>query len=134
MTKAADAIVIGAGVHGASAAFHLASLGLHVLVLERHGVAAGATGRSDGLIRMHYDFAPDARLAWASFPYFRDSDELIGAECGFRRTGFLQFVRPALHDRLRANVSVLQKIGIPTFLVSADDIRGLAPALLTDDE
>ena len=62
-----DAIIIGAGVHGASLAFHLARRGVKVVLLEKKFVAAGATGRSSGLVRMHYDVKEDCELAWGSF-------------------------------------------------------------------
>ena len=54
MTDSADVIVVGAGVQGASLAFHLARRGASVLILERGVVAAGATGRSSGFVRVHY--------------------------------------------------------------------------------
>ena len=44
MNNTADVIVIGAGVHGASLAFHLAQRGVKVILLEKRFVAAGATG------------------------------------------------------------------------------------------
>jgi sarcosine oxidase subunit beta len=68
VSETADVIIIGAGVQGASLAFRLADRGLRPLVLERAALAGGATGRSSGLIRLHYDLEPEARLAWASFP------------------------------------------------------------------
>jgi sarcosine oxidase subunit beta len=71
MSQPADVIIIGGGVHGASLAFHLARRGVKVIVLEKKFVAAGATGRSSGLVRMHYDTEVDSRLAWESFKYFR---------------------------------------------------------------
>ena len=92
MSNTADVIIIGAGVHGASLAFHLAQRGAQVIVLEKRFVAAGATGRSSGLVRMHYDTEVDSRLAWESFKYFRNWKELVGGECGFTRTGFIQIV------------------------------------------
>ena len=46
MTQTYDAIVIGAGVMGASIAFHLAERGLKVAILERKVTASGATGHS----------------------------------------------------------------------------------------
>ncbi len=70
MSETADVVVVGAGVQGASLAFHLAERGADVVVVEREAVAAGATGRSSGFVRMHYDLESDARLAWLSFPYF----------------------------------------------------------------
>jgi sarcosine oxidase subunit beta len=133
MTDTADALIIGAGVHGASLAFHLAQRGLNPIVLERNFLAAGATGRSSGLVRMHYDLEPESRLAWASFQYFRNWAEMVGGECGFTRTGFVQLVGSAYADALRLNVVMHQRIGIPTLLVTADDVRRLAPYLYTQD-
>ncbi len=43
-----DAIVVGAGICGASAAFYLHERGLEVMLLDRSGVAAGSTGRGEG--------------------------------------------------------------------------------------
>ena len=43
MTQNFDAIVIGAGVMGASIAFHLAGRGLKTVILERNVTASGAT-------------------------------------------------------------------------------------------
>src|SRR5204863_7908164 len=89
MTDTADVIVIGAGVQGASLAFHLASRGARVVVVERSVPGAGATGRSSGLVRMYYDLLAEAKLAWESFGWFREWDERVGGECGFTKTGFL---------------------------------------------
>ena len=44
----ADAIVVGAGICGASAAYFLAERGLDVLVLDRAGISQGTTGRGEG--------------------------------------------------------------------------------------
>lgn len=133
MTETADAIVVGGGVQGASLAFHLARAGLKPLVLERQTLASGATGRSSGLVRLHYDLEPEARLAWSSFGWFREWRERIGGECGFIRTGFLQLYPRSSGERVRANVAMQQALGIPTLLVSADDVRRLAPGFVTDD-
>ena len=133
MTETADAIIIGCGVAGASIAFHLAQRGLKPTVLERRFVAAGATGRSSGVVRMHYDLEAESRLAWASFQYFRSWREIVGGDCGFTRTGFLQIVPPPLNEHLRANVAMHQRIGIPSLVVSAADVRRLAPSFAAED-
>ena len=137
MSRSADVIIIGAGVHGASLAFHLARRGAQVIVLEKKFIAAGATGRSSGLVRMHYDVKQDSELAWLSFQYFRNWKEMVGggagAGCGFTRTGFVQLVARADVDRLKANVSMHQQIGIPVMLIKADDVKRLAPSFATED-
>ena len=134
MIESADVIVVGAGVQGASLAFHLARRGARVLVLERSTVAAGATGRSSGFVRMHYDLESESRLAWASYPYFRDWSERVGAgDCGFVRTGFLQVVPAELADHLRANVEMHRRIGIDSRVVGPAEIAELLPGARTAD-
>lgn len=128
-----DILIIGGGVHGASLAFHLAQRGAQVTVLEKQFVGAGATGRSSGLVRMHYGTEVDSRLAWESFQYFRDWKNRVGGECGFTRAGFVQIVQREAQATLRANVARQQHIGIPTLLVTADDVKRLAPSFHTDD-
>jgi len=135
MVETADVIVIGAGVQGASLAFHLARRGARPLVVERSTIAAGATGRSSGLVRMHYDMLADVRIAHESLAWFRDWDERVGGDCGFTKTGFVQLVGAAKAELLRANVADQQAIGIRTEVVTAERIRELSPALdIADDE
>ncbi len=133
MSGTADVIIIGGGVHGASLAFHLAQRNVQVIVLEKQFVAAGATGRSSGLVRMHYGTETDSRLAWKSYQYFIDWKNRVGGECGFTRTGFIQIVAPHALAALRASVAMHQKIGIPSLIVTSDDVKRLAPGFRTDD-
>lgn len=133
MPDTADVIIIGAGVQGASLAFHLARRGAKPLVLEKKFVAAGATGRSSGLVRMHYDVRQDTELAWVSFQYFRNWRERVGGDCGFTRTGFVQLVAPSDVETLKANVAMHREIGVPVLLIDADDLRRLAPSFETGD-
>jgi sarcosine oxidase subunit beta len=133
VNQVADVVVIGAGIHGASTAFHLAERGARVAILERSVAAAGATGRSSGLVRMHYDLAAESALAHRSFDYFANWSERVGGDCGFVRTGFLRIVAPELETQLRANVADQQRLGIDTSIVSAREVSELAPGLVTDD-
>jgi sarcosine oxidase subunit beta len=141
MNNTYDVIIIGAGVIGLSTAFHLAERGVKPVILERRTIASGATGRSSGLVRMHYDLEAESRLAWVSFHYFRDWKNRIGgdtstgfsASSGFTRTGFLYIEDRAHAETLRANVAMHQAIGIPSLVVTAEDVRRLAPDFVTDD-
>ena len=127
-----EIVIIGAGIQGASLAFHLARAGAKPIVLDRAGVV-NATGRSSGMVRMHYDLPENAGLAWRSLQVFRDWSEVVGGHCGFTRTGFLQLVPPELAEPLRANVALQQALGIPTLVVEPDDVRRLAPEMDVDD-
>ena len=61
-------VIIGAGIHGLSTAYHLAiqlkatgrGTGRDIIVLEKSGICAGATGIACGVIRNNY-FQPAMR-------------------------------------------------------------------------
>ena len=134
MNESADVVIIGAGVNGASLAFHLTRMGVRsVIVLEKRVAASGATGLSSGLVRMHYANEVEARLAWNSFPYFRHWDDIVGGDCGFTETGFIRTVAPKNNEKLRANVAMLQAIGIDTCLITPAELRDLAPTIWSED-
>jgi len=106
MTQTYNAIIIGAGVMGASLAFHLAERGLKPAILERKVTASGATGHSSGLVRMHYDLAAESELTFVSYKkYFSNWKERVGGECGFINTGFMQIAKREHEDKLRGNVA-----------------------------
>lgn len=134
LPRTADIVVIGGGVIGTSIAFHLARMnGGQVVLLERKQLAAGSTGTSSSLVRMHYDNPLEGEIALKSFEVFRHFDELVGGDCGFVRTGFLRTVKPHNQEKLKANVAMLQDLGVNTWLVSHDEIREMAPYLNADD-
>src|ERR1051326_1346686 len=87
--KSADIIIVGAGIIGASIAFHLAKRRPgRILVLEKEHIAKGGTGRSSALIRMHYCFPAEVQLAVKSLEIFENWKEIVGEPGEFRRTGF----------------------------------------------
>lgn len=134
MTDTADVVVIGGGVQGASLAFHLASRGASVVIVERSTVAAGATGRSSGLVRVYYDLLAEARLAAISREWFRHWDERVGGDCGFTKTGFLWIEPGEAADRVRANSASHRALGVESEVVDAAAIRELAPGLAVEDD
>src|SRR5213079_2819441 len=90
VTETADVVVVGGGVNGVSIAYALAARGVgRVVLCEQAALANGASGRSSALVRMHYTNETDARLAFASFPIFRDWTEIMGGGPPvFTPTGF----------------------------------------------
>ncbi len=128
--RTADVVVIGGGAIGASTAFHLTILGVgNVLLVERRHLAAGATGKSGALVRMHYTNEAESRLALESLKVFRDFDAIVGGSCGFEAVGFLQLVGPEYREALRRNVARQQGLGIKTQELSLDATRALLPGV-----
>jgi sarcosine oxidase, subunit beta len=92
-SKSFDIIVVGAGVIGASVAFHLAELGAKsVLVLERDQVGSGTGAQSSGILRTHYSVAENVKLAhqsWAAFASFAQYLDDPEASSGIVPCGYL---------------------------------------------
>jgi sarcosine oxidase subunit beta len=133
MIRTADVVVIGGGVNGASIAYALASRGVSCALVEKGALASGASGRSSALVRMHYTNEWDARLAWASYPVFRDWAELMGGPPVFTRTGFVTVVGPAYAEHLRKNVDMLRGIGVDTRAITPTELRELQPFANVED-
>src|SRR5438874_10410419 len=111
MADTADVVVVGGGVNGASIAWALASRGVkRVVLLEKNALASGASGRSSALVRMHYTNEWDARLAFASFPIFRNWPDIMGGPPVFTPNAFATVVAPEYADALGKNVEMLRAI------------------------
>ena len=88
MTKTSDIVVVGGGVNGTSIAMHLSkTLGGKVTLVEKGGLATGATGRSGAMIREHYLTPELVRIASRSKKIFEDWPEEHGHDLKFKRTG-----------------------------------------------
>jgi glycine/D-amino acid oxidase-like deaminating enzyme len=134
MTRTADVVVIGGGANGTSTAFHLTLLGVrNVVLLERRQLAAGATGKSGALVRMHYTNEAESRLAFESLNVFRNFGEVVGGDCGFEGVGFVQLVGHGHGEALARNVARQQRLGINTRAISAAEVREMLPGCEVGD-
>jgi sarcosine oxidase, subunit beta len=130
-----DVIIIGGGVIGCSTALHLALRGVKRVTLLEKGaqVAVGASGASGGIVRMHYTVPADARLAWRSLHLWQHWADWVGGPSPFVNSGFCVLVSPVDIEPLKANVKMLQQLGIDTQVISAEELRELAPDVDTSD-
>ena len=127
-----DAAVIGAGITGLAVARTLAERGLNVVVVERDGIGAGASGVQPGGVRQQWGTAVACRLARESVEFWRHAADHLrsNVDLAFQRCGYL-FV--ALTDetleRLARNVRVQNEEGIPSRIVSSVEAAELVPGL-----
>jgi len=84
-----EVAIIGAGVHGASAAYHLSSRGVNVAIFDERGPAGGPTGRSSAICRAYYTNEFLAVMARKSIEMLANFEDVVGGPSGFKRTGFL---------------------------------------------
>ena len=135
MTGAAVA-VIGGGVMGASAAYHLAALGQRdVVILDRaDGPGAGSTGRATGGYRAQYATAINVRLSLLAREKLRRFAEETGVDPGYAPAGYLWLAASAAElDVLRAGRAVQHAEGlVEAEEVSPAEIARINPAIRLD--
>ncbi len=128
MTKTTEAVVIGGGVMGTSILYNLASRGVKApVLLERDRLGSGSTGRSSGIIRMHYSTEVCTRLSWESYQIFMNFDEIVGGDVAFVKTGFMLFVPEDAVGGIEHNVAIQQAVGVDARIVSRQEAQELAP-------
>jgi methylglutamate dehydrogenase subunit A len=113
-------LVIGAGVHGLSTAWHLAKTGEEALVVDKSRIAAGASGIACGVIRNNY-FQPAMSELMAACVEIWESDP---AAFHYHGSGYLALGPAAQEPDLTEVFERQQRIGYPSELhVGADAVR-----------
>lgn len=109
-----DVVVVGAGVIGASAAFHLAQQGLSVVVVDAFdGPAEGSTGRSFASIRAQWADTLNITLSWRSIQSYRDFAGDWGPDIGYRPSGYLLLLGEKDWSAHLAAVELQRAHGVP---------------------
>ena len=127
--------VVGAGITGLAVARELTARGRRVVVLERSGIAAGASGVQPGGVRQQWGTRVACRLARESVAFWRDAAERLGSPqpLELRRSGYLFVARgPATLGRLERNVRLQNEEGVPSRIVSPAEAAELVPGLEED--
>jgi glycine/D-amino acid oxidase-like deaminating enzyme len=134
LPKTADIVILGAGVMGASIAFHLAKRRAgKIVVIDKDHVGRGGSGRSSALVRMHYSFLPEVQLALISLRMFQNWKDIVGQPGDFRKTGFVRIVHPNEEVRLKLNVGMQRELGAKVELIGKNDLQKLEPDWNVDD-
>lgn len=124
--------VVGGGVVGLSIALHLLETGADVTVLERVGVAAGASGVQPGGVRQQWGTRANCLMAKESFAFYSDFPGRYAtlAQAQFDRCGYLFAAsEPVSLRQLEANVALQHQVGIASHLLAADEAASLVPSL-----
>src|SRR5579863_7099747 len=122
-------LVVGAGVHGLSTAWHLAQAGERVLVVDKTGVAAGASGIACGVVRNNY-FQPAMSDLMAACVEIWESDP---EAFHYHGSGYIALGPRAQESDLVEVHERQQRIGYPSELyVGEEEVSAHMRALYPD--
>jgi len=131
LPKSARYVVIGAGIHGLSTAWHLArhTGGEQVIVLDKAGVGAGASGIACGVVRNNY-FQPAMRALMAHSVSVWESD---ADAFSYHPVGYMQISPEVMHDNVAQIYEEQRAIGYPsTFVEGETECRLYMEGLFSD--
>lgn len=134
--KTADIVIIGGGVMGASAAYHLAKHGIqNVVLLEKEEFfGTGATGRCAGGVRYQFSTEINVRLSLESLPMIECFKEEIGQDVNYRQCGYLLVATNEKDaSAFRHNVQLQNRLGVQTQLLSGEEVRARLPLMKFED-
>jgi len=128
--RSADALIIGGGIHGCSAALHLAQRGYSAIVLEKDHVGRHASGVNAGGVRRLGRAYAEVPLAQSAWRYWRDIRSLVDDDCGYRVSRYLKVARTQSDlDDARKRVGELSALGFShEEVIDGSVLRELLPS------
>jgi len=130
-TSSADAIVIGAGLHGLSAALHLVRAGLKPLVLEKDYPGRHASGVNAGGVRRLGRDVAEIPLSVAALEVWHRIGELVDADCGFSICGQVKVAETEAElAALEARATEVRALGFDhEEIIGQAELREIVPAI-----
>lgn len=133
MAQTADVIIVGGGILGTSLAYYLAQKGVQdVVVLEKGPLAAGSTGKSAAIVRMHYTNASTITLALRSRELFLEWADRVHVGPVYTPCGWLFFVPEDQQTNLAENLALQRSLGVTAETWDLSALRAAIPGINTE--
>lgn len=128
LPPSADVVVIGGGVAGITAAYHLAKKGHSVAVVEKGYVAGEQSSRNWGWCRQQNRDLRELPLAQRAVEMWNGLNEELGADTGFRRTGLVYVTTKQSDLNAWSNwVDKAREMQMHSRVLSAAEAKAMSP-------
>lgn len=130
MAQTADVVIVGGGLHGCSAALHLARRGVTSMVIEKDHVGRHASGvNAGGVRRLGRDLA-EVPLSAAAMELWDSIEDLVDDDCGFHASGQIKVAETEEEiSALEARAGQVRELGFDhEVIIDQEMLRELLPA------
>lgn len=127
----ADVIVIGGGLHGLSAALHLARAKKRVVILERAWVGRHASGATAAGVRTLGRDLAEVPISLEAMDMWHRIEKIVGDHCGFHAHGQIRVAETEKHlGELNERAAKVRQLGYAhEEVIDRAELRKLVPAL-----
>jgi sarcosine oxidase subunit beta len=134
LPSSAGVVIVGGGIVGLSAAFHLAEAGADVVLVERGALGSGSTSKAAGGVRAQFSDALNIAIAKRSLAAYTDFARRPGWEIDFHQVGYL-FVLTREQDVavFERSIALQREQGVPSRLVGPEEAKALCPLIEVGD-
>jgi 4-methylaminobutanoate oxidase (formaldehyde-forming) len=131
----ARVVIVGGGIAGCSAAYHLAQLGVRdVLLLEQGRLTCGTTWHAAGLVGQTRATRNATRMSRYGIDLYAALEQETGLATGWKRCGSLNIAKtPERMTLVRRQMARARAFGVEYEEMAPADIARIAPILRTDD-
>ncbi len=135
LPQRAQVVVIGGGVIGASAAYHLTRLGVSdVVVLEQGALSCGTTWHAAGLVGQLRASESATRLVQYSTDLYSRLEQETGLSAGYRRCGAVTVARtPDRMTQLRRTAATAEAFDLECELLTPAQAQERFPLMQVED-
>ncbi len=133
LPERADVVVVGGGVMGVSAAFHLVEADVgDVLLVEKGALGSGSTCKAAGGVRAQFSDGLNIELGRRSLELFERFGARPGQEIDLHQVGYLFLLDDeATVQAFEQNVALQNELGVPSRMLGPEEAKALAPLIET---
>ena len=134
MNQKADVIIVGGGVTGLSTGLHLKELGVEdVVILERHFVGSGQSGRAAGVLRgtVRHPTVSETQLEGQRF--LQSFEARYGIPLAVNATGYMLVATDGEREYVDRTFEVANRAGCDLKWIDADTAAEIQPGLGTEE-
>jgi len=129
-----DVVIVGGGVMGTSAAFHLAEAGVSVLLCEKSELASGSTSKAAGGVRANFSDEFNVALGARSLDLFADFSRRPGYEIDLHRSGYLfVLTKQADVELFEKSTKIHHQFNVESRMLTPAEAGKISPLLNTKD-